>query len=60
MAIFVNKHSHMKIETIAIKNTRGQQAINIPKQMEINDDKVYLKKWVMLCISYHFTTRGKT
>jgi len=42
MVIFVTKQSHMKKETIAIKNKRGQQAIHIPKQMEINDDKVYL------------------
>ena len=34
----------MKIETIAVRNKRGKQAIHIPKQMEINDDKVYLKK----------------
>jgi len=34
----------MKIETIAVKNIKGEQAIRIPKQMEINDDKVYLKK----------------
>lgn len=34
----------MKIETIAVKNKEGEQAICIPKHMEINDDKVYLKK----------------
>jgi antitoxin VapB len=34
----------MKIETIAVKNKKGEQAICIPKYMEINNDKVYLKK----------------
>ena len=44
MVIFVNKQYDMKIETIAVRNKRGKQAIHIPKQMEINDDKVYLNK----------------
>ncbi|HEY4789037.1 MAG TPA: type II toxin-antitoxin system VapB family antitoxin [Bacteroidales bacterium] len=35
----------MGFETIEIKNNkRGSQAIRIPKQMKINDDKVYIKK----------------
>ena len=34
----------MGIATIDIKNNKGTQAIMIPKQMRINDDKVYLKK----------------
>jgi len=34
----------MRFETIEIKTERGIQAIKIPKQMKINDDKVYLKK----------------
>lgn len=34
----------MGFETIDIKNKKGIQAIRIPKQMKINDDKVYLKK----------------
>jgi antitoxin VapB len=34
----------MAIETIDIKTNNGTQAIRIPKEMQINDDKVYLKK----------------
>jgi antitoxin VapB len=34
----------MGIETIDIKNIKGHQAIRIPEEMRINDDKVYLKK----------------
>jgi len=34
----------MGIETIDITNSKGVQAIRIPKKMRINDDKVYLKK----------------
>lgn len=34
----------MGIETIDIKNNNGVQAIRIPTDMRINDDKVYLKK----------------
>jgi antitoxin VapB len=34
----------MAFETIDIKNKKGIQAIRIPKEMKINDDKVYLKK----------------
>lgn len=34
----------MGFETIDIKSKKGGQAIRIPKQMRINDDKVYLKK----------------
>ena len=46
----------MKIETIAVRNKRGEQAIHIPKQMEINDDKVYLKKIgnVLYVIPFHY------
>jgi len=32
------------IETIDIKNNRGEQDIRIPKKMRIDDDKVYLRK----------------
>lgn len=32
------------METIEIKNYKGEQAIRIPKAMQINDEKVYLKK----------------
>jgi antitoxin VapB len=34
----------MKIETIEIKNDKGLQAINIPDDFKINDNKVYVKK----------------
>ncbi len=46
----------MKIETIAVRNKRGEQAIYIPKQMEINDDKVYLKKIgnALYVIPFHY------
>lgn len=34
----------MGIETIDIKYEKGIQAITIPKNLKINDNKVYLKK----------------
>jgi len=34
----------MGFETIDIKNKKGGQAIKIPKRMQIDDDKVYLKQ----------------
>jgi antitoxin VapB len=34
----------MRFETINIENSKGIQAIKIPEQMKIDDDKVYLKK----------------
>jgi len=34
----------MRIATINITRTNGEQAISIPNDMRINDDKVYLKK----------------
>lgn len=34
----------MGIKTIDIESKQGAQAIRIPKQMQIDDDKVYLKK----------------
>ena len=34
----------MGIETIDIKNDRGEQDIRIPSEMRIDDDKVYLRK----------------
>jgi len=45
----------MGIATIDIKNNQGTQAIRIPKQMQINDDKVYLKKVgnTLYLIPYH-------
>jgi len=45
----------MGIETIDIKNNKGDQEIRIPKKMRINDDKVYLKKVgnTLYIIPYH-------
>ena len=45
----------MGFRTIDIKNTKGSQAIRIPKQMKIDDDKVYLKKVgnALYIIPYH-------
>lgn len=34
----------MRIATVDITKTNGEQAISIPDDMRINDDKVYLKK----------------
>ena len=34
----------MAFETIEIKTQKGIQAIRIPDNLKINDDKVYLKK----------------
>ncbi len=34
----------MKITTINISNSNGKQIIDIPDDMRINDDKVYLKQ----------------
>jgi antitoxin VapB len=38
------KFRFMGMETIHIKNGKGIQTITIPKEMRINDDKVYLKQ----------------
>jgi antitoxin VapB len=45
----------MKIEAVDIKNIAGQQAIELPKELRINDDKVYLKKMgnVIYIIPFH-------
>jgi len=45
----------MGIETIAIENNKGTQAIRIPKKMRINDDKVYLREVgnTLYIIPYH-------
>jgi len=45
----------MGFKAIDIKNKKGFQAIRIPKQMEIDDDKVYLKKVgnTLYIIPYH-------
>jgi virulence-associated protein VagC len=34
----------MKIQAVDIQNISGQQAIQLPNDLKINDDKVYLKK----------------
>jgi antitoxin VapB len=54
--IFVRtKIEIMGFKTIDIKNKKGFQAIRIPKQMQIDDDKVYLKKVgnALYIIPYH-------
>ncbi len=45
----------MQFETIEIKSKKGGQAIWIPKQMKIDDDKVYIKKVgnVLYLIPFH-------
>jgi len=45
----------MKIEAVDIKNIGGQQAIELPRDIRINDDKVYLKKMgnVIYIIPFH-------
>jgi len=34
----------MKTEAVKIQTTKGSQAISIPDNLKINDDKVYIKK----------------
>ena len=34
----------MRIETVNIQDAKGSQAINIPDDFKINDNKVYIKK----------------
>lgn len=45
----------MKIQTVEIQNIAGQQAIQLPNDLKINDDKVYLKKIgnVIYIIPFH-------
>jgi antitoxin VapB len=45
----------MKIEAVNIQNISGQQAITLPEELRINDDKVYLKKMgnVIYIIPFH-------
>ena len=45
----------MRFKTTEIKNAKGFQAIQIPKPMRIDDDKVYLKKIgsALYIIPYH-------
>ncbi len=42
--VIVLKFFTMGIETIDIRDEKGIQAIRIPKNLKINDNKVYLKK----------------
>ena len=45
----------MTIQTINIQNISGYQSINIPDNLKINDDKVYIKKIgnTLYIIPYH-------
>ncbi|MBS1665457.1 MAG: AbrB/MazE/SpoVT family DNA-binding domain-containing protein [Bacteroidetes bacterium] len=45
----------MKIEAVQIQNLKGSQAISIPDDLKINDDKVYIKKIgnVLYLIPFH-------
>lgn len=45
----------MKIEIVEIQNEEGMQAIPLPKDFVIDDDKVYLKKTgnIISIIPYH-------
>ncbi|MES1160102.1 MAG: type II toxin-antitoxin system VapB family antitoxin [Bacteroidota bacterium] len=45
----------MAIEAVKIQTIQGNQAISIPDNLKINDDKVYIKKIgnVLYLIPYH-------
>ena len=45
----------MKIQAVDIQNISGHQAIQLPNDLKINDDKVYLKKMgnVIYIIPFH-------
>jgi len=45
----------MKIQAVDIQNISGHQAIQLPNDLKINDDKVYLKKIgnVIYIIPFH-------
>lgn len=45
----------MKVEIVEIQNEKGLQAIHLPKEFSIDDDKVYLKKTgnIISIIPYH-------
>lgn len=45
----------MKIEAVDIQTIAGRQAIHLPNDLRINDDKVYLKKIgnVVYIIPFH-------
>lgn len=52
---FISNYKVMKIEAVDIQNISGHQAIQLPNELRINDDKVYLKKMgnVIYIIPYH-------
>lgn len=45
----------MKIEAVDIQNISGIESIRLPRELRINDDKVYIKKMgnVIYIIPYH-------
>jgi antitoxin VapB len=45
----------MPVKTIEVNSDKGFQTINIPKDLRINDDKVYLKKVgnTLIVIPFH-------
>lgn len=45
----------MKIEAVDIQNISGIQTISLPRELRINDDKVYVKKMgsIIYIIPYH-------
>lgn len=45
----------MRLQAVDIKNISGEQAIQLPSDLRINDDKVYLKKVgnVIYIIPFH-------
>lgn len=55
MCIFTINKADMKIQAVDIQNIAGQQAIQLPNDLKINDDKVYLKKIgnVIYIIPFH-------
>jgi antitoxin VapB len=50
-----NQLEIMKIQAVDIQNIAGYQAIQLPNDLKINDDKVYLKKIgnVIYIIPFH-------
>ena len=44
ITVILLKTTIMKIQTIDIQNSLGGQAIQIPENFKIDDDKVFLKK----------------
>lgn len=52
----------MKTEVVDIKNESGIQAIEIPEEFRINDDKVFLKKTgnIISIIPYHSAWQNLT